>query len=93
MKAALQLLDSLLAESPKGKGRGRNASRISLLGICCAILWNVTQGREETRALDRRVIRIEARLGVTDQGQGAPAASLGTNTTFAAAPLGDLSEQ
>ena len=60
----LKLLDGLFAEGPKSKGHARNLSRATLLGICATILFYVRPLPEKVSALDVRLARVEARLGV-----------------------------
>ncbi|HEY0552024.1 MAG TPA: hypothetical protein VGF13_20655 [Verrucomicrobiae bacterium] len=80
-------LDVALSENPKGKGRGRTATRGTLLTLCAAILFHVKDVPEELKAVrtemvafDRRMALLELRVGavtpeadnVTDQAVTGP---------------------
>ena len=76
--ALLKLLDLLVSENPKGKGRGRNAHRFTVLLGLAFIAWNVRDVPELKRDVAEvraRVSSIEARLGVTRKALDTPAAS------------------
>jgi hypothetical protein len=75
----VKLLDLLLAENPKSKGRGRNAARSSTLLVCLMLLWTQReQGERIAEKLDTVQVRlhhVEARLGLAG-GPQPPTAAL-----------------